>query len=227
MISKNASIKNSVTLKSSLLLRRPWFAGLVFDWMHVNVADAHEQLGNQIRRDASMPVQQVQKLLLMAADGGMTQRQFESTAGRLRPNEASKAGNMGGRLWHHYMHAGSNARMSSRSFSEYLQAFHQAGWITYAQGAEFAKYVVALEIVSSQGDSSPSWHEEFVREFLLKKFPGVSKRVVGSFLKNAKGACETETEYLEFLVELPDRINGLEIFGTNLAHSPLNSDELS
>ena len=226
MLSRKLLIDHSVTLKSGVLLRRPWVAQRVFDWGQVKANLASAQLSAQRRRDASMSSAQVQQLLMLAAAGGMSQREFELTAGRLRPNEATSTGTLGGRLWHHYMHADSTARMSCVSFSEYLQAFHESGWITFEEGAEFAQLAVAVEMAVTGGDSMISLNEKFVREFLIKKFPGASRRVIGSFLKNCKGACKSEDQYLEFLIDLPNRIIGLENFGTNLAQLPLKSGEV-
>jgi len=90
-----------------------------------------------------------------------------------------------------------------------------------------AQLAMAVELVVAGGAFMMSFNEQFVREFLLKKFPGASKRVIGSFLKNIKGACKSEDENLEFLTDLPNRINSLENFGTNLAQLPLKSDEVS
>ena len=226
MVPEKIPIEISVTSRSGLLLRRPSVAQRVFDWGQVKAEEAGTQLSSQLRRDASMTSAQVQQLLLLAAARGMTQREFELTAGRLRPNEATSTGTLGGRLWHHYMHTGSSARMSCLTFSEYLQAFHEAGWITFEEGAEFAQLAMAVEMAVAGGDSKISLNEKFVREFLIKKFPGASRRVIGSFLKNCKGACNSEDEYLEFLIDLPNRIISLENFGTNLAQLPLKSGEV-
>jgi hypothetical protein len=89
----------------------------------------------QKRADKSASNAAVRKLLSAAAAGGMSQKGFEMSAvflrlGRKKDLDSiiSRSEGFKGTLWHFYM--SSEARMSLKTFNQYLQYFLSKGWLT-------------------------------------------------------------------------------------------------
>lgn len=223
----------SVTSKSRLL-NRPWLFNILLDCIESDDLDPASERGELTNRMASISNTSVREMLAVAQAGGMSQLDFERQAGVLRPNEASprreqcgrlgEARTMRGRLWHHYMKT-STARMSCLTFLEYLAAFSGRGWMDIERAKRYALQALSVLIDTKSRGSRLAAQEQFTREFLLRKFPHVSARVVGAFLKNVRRAHGDDEDYLAWLQDFPSHVRGMESLGTFLSHQALkNSD---
>lgn len=100
----------------------------------------------QKRADKSASSDEVKKLLLAAAAGGMTQKDFETGVSVLRPSKRTdvdskiqrKEGYRGA-LWHYYVTE--SAQMSLLALVEYADYFQDQGWLTKAQHDDCLDYV--------------------------------------------------------------------------------------
>lgn len=211
---------SSSKVRSVELSQRPWqFSHLLQELEGAGIDGQGEAVGI-VNSVASLSNKTVRELLSAALKLGLRQHAFENIAGRLRPNLATPARQNGGvkvdskemrgRLWWHYMNEQSTARMSCIAFSEYVHAFYNAGYLSEKDARRFT--LIALNVfVGVRGKGNPG--EQFVREFLRRKFDGISPRVVGAFLKNAKRQFGSREDYDEWLQELPAYLNGLESLG--------------
>ncbi len=207
------------------LLEKPW---LFFAWLNraLEPGDADCETPGGKNRTASLGNETVKALLSEAQAGGMRQLDFERQAGLLRPNEASDAGTMRGRLWHHYMKPDANARMGAVTMGEYLSSFYKNGWISSETARRYTERCISVLIRSKTAGSRLAGAELFARHFLQKRYK-LDSRAIGWIIRDAKSKSADENEYLEWLEELPCRILGVESFGTFLSHSAGKSDELS
>ncbi len=192
-------------------------------------------IANKKRADASIPNFKVRELLECARQGGMSQKDFELTAGRLRPNTSSRSTHgFNGRLWHHYVSA--DASMSCDTFSEYAQEFRVRGWIDDEQVRVFMIEALAVRMLAKLGRPTTPLELEtglaiaWLNGTIKKLVPDMPNRVCGAVMRNITklpladqaAAAKEVTHQLIMLYEygraLEKREDQKVKFGTNLSH---------
>lgn len=221
----------STNVRSVDFSRHPWNFSRLLHELEGRRTDVQREAIGIVNAVASLSNKTVRKLLCKALNRGLDQHVFEQISGRLRPNLATptrlhggvkvESKEMRGRLWWHYMNEQSSARMSCITFAEYVHALHEGGYLSDKDARRFT--LIALNVfVGVRGQGNPL--EQFVREFLRRKFEGISPRFIGAFLKNAKRQFSSIEDYEGWLQDFPAYLNGLESLGKKKMSSSLSSE---
>lgn len=195
-------------------------------------------LAKRKRADASVPNKKVRELLLLASSNGMSQKDFEVAAGKLRFNSSTREKQgFNGSLWHDY--TTTDAHMSCLTFAENAMEFHVRGWIDDHQLRDFMLESLFIELLAKLG--RPATEDELETRLALawlkgtieRLAPNMPNRVRGATMRNITklpqgeqaAAAKEVAHQLMMLDQLGHNLEKREIakslkakFGTNLSH---------
>jgi hypothetical protein len=217
MLNRDASKISSVTSRLGVDAFDQVRASMVT--MHASV---YAHLFSKKRADASMSNEKVRELLFAAQMGGMTQKEFELAAGRLRPNTSTRSQvGFNGRLWHHY--TATDASMSCSTFIENCIEFSGKGWLSLDQCRPMVLDALATQIVASCGrPATPNELAVKVSELYLESTvkrlaPDMPPRVLGATMRKLRSL--PADERADFAREAVHQLLMAETYGKGLTRS--------